>query len=76
MLCERLSLLTKRMRVPGLTVSVLGLTPEDEMVTVVPPPVEGDDGELPPQAVRPASIAAHSIRRTRTIITTGPLSCL
>ena len=66
MLCDRLSLLTNRMSVPGLTVSVLGLTPDEEIVTVVPP-VDGDDGELPPQAARPARIAAHSIRRTRRL---------
>src|SRR4051794_31690536 len=51
------------MRVPGLTVRVVGLAPDEEIVTVVPP-VEGDEGELPPQAARPARVAAHSIRRT------------
>jgi hypothetical protein len=56
MLCERLSVLTKRMRVPGLTVSALGLTPDEEIVTVVPP-VEGDEGELPPQPAKPTRIA-------------------
>ena len=66
MLCERLSVFTNRTRVPGLMVSVVGLAPDAEMVTVVPP-VEGDEGELPPQATRPASIAAHSIRRTRPL---------
>jgi len=66
MLCERLSLLTNRIRVPGLTVTVVGLAPDEEMVTVVAP-LEGDDGELPPQAVRPARIAAQSIGRTRRL---------
>ena len=66
MLCERLSVLTNRMRVPGLTVSVVGLAPDDEMVTVVPA-LEGDEGELPPQAASPARIAAHSTCRTRRL---------
>jgi hypothetical protein len=67
MLWEWLSLLTNSTRVPGLTDNETGLAPAEVIVTVVdepPLPPDGEDGELPPHAAKPATSVAQITRRT------------
>ena len=64
MLCERLSLLTNRTRVPGDTVICVALTPDAVMVMVVvpPPPPPGDEGEPPHAASAMSTRSGHDLR--------------
>src|SRR3954463_11117388 len=69
MLCARPSLLTKRTRVPVLTVSVTGLAPADVIVIVVASdPPDGALGVPPPHDAAGTTQARTTSRFTRLII--------
>ena len=58
MLCDRVSLFTKRTRLPREIVTLEGLTPPDVIVIVAEPLEEGSlDGAVddPPQVIAPAA---------------------
>src|SRR4051794_20271268 len=79
MLWGRESLFTNSTRVPAATFNCVVLTPADVIVMVeaaLPPPVDGVDGDPPPQAMRGRRMETGNNLRTSGLLHAPPASRL